>query len=247
MRAGLLAVVVFGALLLLPGLGRMGALDSTDARYLAIGREMWAHGDDWVVPRLAGAPHLDKPPLAYWSAALGYSLFGPNEFAGRFVEQLALIGTALVVYTAARRWASPAWALPRPSVPQHRPALRALARSRDRSLPAALRERRPRRDRRRRDAALDRSRRGRRRLARGLDAREGSHRTARRRQRLGRVRGLRARSCAAAGAWRRARRRALRSDRPAMGRVVGASQPELLDWFIEVQLRAASREPIADT
>ncbi len=111
MRTGSLAVLLFGALLLLPGLGRMGAVDSTDARYLAIGREMWAQGD-WLVPRLAGVPHLDKPPLTYWAASLGYALFGPTEFGGRCVEQLALIATALVVYRAARRWADPQWALP---------------------------------------------------------------------------------------------------------------------------------------
>jgi len=109
--AGPIAVLAFGVLLLVPGLGRMGALDSTDARYLAIGREMWATGD-WLVPRLGGVPHLDKPPLTYWAASLGYTLFGPTEFGGRFVEQLALVATALVVYRAARCFADPAWALP---------------------------------------------------------------------------------------------------------------------------------------
>ncbi len=109
--AGPIAVLAFGVLLLVPGVGRMGALDSTDARYLAIGREMWATGD-WLVPRLAGVPHLDKPPLTYWAASLGYTLFGPTEFGGRFVEQLALVATALVVYRAARRFADPTWALP---------------------------------------------------------------------------------------------------------------------------------------
>ena len=44
-----LALVLLGALLLLPGLGRMGAMDSTDARYLAIAREM-AHTNEWLVP-----------------------------------------------------------------------------------------------------------------------------------------------------------------------------------------------------
>jgi 4-amino-4-deoxy-L-arabinose transferase-like glycosyltransferase len=72
---------------------------------------MWATGD-WLVPRLAGVPHLDKPPLTYWAASLGYTLFGPTEFGGRFVEQLALLATALVVYRAARRFADPRWALP---------------------------------------------------------------------------------------------------------------------------------------
>ena len=111
MRAGSLAVLLFGALLLLPGLGRMGAVDSTDARYLAIGREMWARATT-LVPRLAGVPHLDKPPLTYWAASLGYALFGPTEFGGRCVEQLALLATALVVFRAAARWANPSWALP---------------------------------------------------------------------------------------------------------------------------------------
>jgi hypothetical protein len=50
----------------------MPALDSTDARYLEISREMYASGD-WIVPRLATRPHLDKPPLTYWAAALGYT------------------------------------------------------------------------------------------------------------------------------------------------------------------------------
>ena len=109
--AGGVAVLAFGALLLVPGLGRMGALDSTDARYLAIGREMWATGD-WLVPRLAGVPHLDKPPLTYWAASLGYTLFGPTEFGGRIVMQFALIATALLVYRAALRLADPDWALP---------------------------------------------------------------------------------------------------------------------------------------
>ncbi len=109
--AGGFAVLAFGVLLLVPGLGRMGALDSTDARYLAIGREMWATGD-WLVPRLGGVPHLDKPPLTYWAASLGYTGFGPAEFGGRIVEQLALLATAFVVYRAARRFASMKWALP---------------------------------------------------------------------------------------------------------------------------------------
>jgi 4-amino-4-deoxy-L-arabinose transferase len=108
---GGVAVLVFGVLLLVPALGRMGAMDSTDARYLAIGREMWATGD-WLVPRLAGVPHLDKPPLTYWAASLGYTLFGPNEFGGRVAVQLALVATALVVYRAAQRLADPEWALP---------------------------------------------------------------------------------------------------------------------------------------
>ena len=105
-----LALVLLGALLLLPGLGRMGAMDSTDARYLAIAREM-AHTNEWLVPRLGGATHLDKPPLTYWASMLGERALGANEFGGRAGQQLALIATALVVAAAARRLAGPQWSL----------------------------------------------------------------------------------------------------------------------------------------
>ncbi|RIK97984.1 MAG: hypothetical protein DCC71_21335, partial [Proteobacteria bacterium] len=106
-------VAGFGALLLLPGLGRMGAIDSTDARYLAIAREMWRTGE-WLVPRLGGALHLDKPPLAYWSAALGFELFGASEAAGRFAQQLAWIATALVVLRGAGALGAGRWSIVAP-------------------------------------------------------------------------------------------------------------------------------------
>ena len=120
-----LALLAFGALLLLPGLGRMGARDSTDARYLAIAREMTAPtttdpadaavrgvAERWLVPRLGGAPHLDKPPLAYWAGALGYRLAGVGEAGGRLVQQLFVLGSAALVFGAARTWAGAAWSLP---------------------------------------------------------------------------------------------------------------------------------------
>ena len=108
-----LATLAFAVLLLLPGVGRMGALDSTDARYLAIAREMRATGS-WWVPQLGGVPHLDKPPLAYWSAWLGYAVLGESEGGGRAAQQLALAATALVVLWGARRFAGGAWALAAP-------------------------------------------------------------------------------------------------------------------------------------
>jgi len=96
------AIVLFAALLLLPGLGRMRAMENTDARYLEVSRAMYASGD-WLVPRLAGHPHLDKPPLTYWAAALGYAAVGVTPLAGRLLEQLALSGTALLVMLGSRR------------------------------------------------------------------------------------------------------------------------------------------------
>ena len=96
-------LLVLAALLLLPGLGRMRAMENTDARYLEISREMHA-SSDYLVPRLAGRMHLDKPPLTYWAASLGYAVLGETPFAGRLFQQLALACTALVVGLAGRRW-----------------------------------------------------------------------------------------------------------------------------------------------
>ena len=62
---------------------------------------MLASGD-WLVPQLAGVPHLDKPPLTYWAAALGFRVLGVTPFAGRLLEQLALLATALLVFAFCR-------------------------------------------------------------------------------------------------------------------------------------------------
>jgi 4-amino-4-deoxy-L-arabinose transferase-like glycosyltransferase len=105
-----LALVVFAALLLLPGGGRMGAMDSTDARYLAIAREM-ARDGEWIVPTLAGVPHLDKPPLAYWASSFGERIVGAGELGGRLTQQIALLATALVAAWAAERFAGRRWSL----------------------------------------------------------------------------------------------------------------------------------------
>lgn len=103
----LLALLVLGSLLLLPGLGRMAARESTDARYLEISREMYESGD-YLVPSLAGAPHLDKPPLSYWAGCLGFALWGLDVFGGRFVEQLVLLATCVTLFLHARRFLAPA-------------------------------------------------------------------------------------------------------------------------------------------
>jgi 4-amino-4-deoxy-L-arabinose transferase-like glycosyltransferase len=81
----------------------MRAMENTDARYLEVSREMHA-SSDWLVPRLAGRMHLDKPPLTYWAASLGYAVLGETPFAGRLFQQLALACTALVVGLGGRRW-----------------------------------------------------------------------------------------------------------------------------------------------
>jgi 4-amino-4-deoxy-L-arabinose transferase len=107
--AHLLALLLLGSLMLFSGLGGMAAMESTDARYLEISREMYA-SRDVLIPSLAGAPHLDKPPFTYWAACLGFALFGVDPFGGRFVEQVALLATCAALLLHARRFLPLAWA-----------------------------------------------------------------------------------------------------------------------------------------
>jgi 4-amino-4-deoxy-L-arabinose transferase-like glycosyltransferase len=72
-----LAAVVFWT-----GLGAYGLVESSDARYAEIARDM-RDSSDWLFPRLLGIHHFDKPPLIYWLSAGGHWLLGENEWGAR--------------------------------------------------------------------------------------------------------------------------------------------------------------------
>jgi len=96
------AILLIGlALVFTAGLG--GLFETTETRYAEIAREMRASGD-WLTPRLNGIAHLHKPPLAYWSAALGMGALGEDSAGARVpavaAGLVALVGFALAV----RRW-----------------------------------------------------------------------------------------------------------------------------------------------
>jgi len=60
-----------------------GIVESSEARYAEIAREMATSGD-WLHPQLMNIHHYHKPPFTYWITGLGYYLFGINTFAVRF-------------------------------------------------------------------------------------------------------------------------------------------------------------------
>ncbi len=84
--------------------GTRGLWEPDEGRYVRCAYEMLKSGD-WVTPRLNGAPHFAKPPLAYWLIASGMSLFGMNEWGARFFHAIVFILTTLMTgYLATRMW-----------------------------------------------------------------------------------------------------------------------------------------------
>src|SRR5690242_5825606 len=83
------------ATLYLYNLDGTGVLGPDEPRYSAIGRTMASDGD-WITPHLWGERWFEKPPLIYWTTALG-SLLGLNpDLAGRLpVATLSLAFLAL--------------------------------------------------------------------------------------------------------------------------------------------------------
>ena len=89
----LVAVMSF----LLWDLGTYGLAETSEARYAEIAREMYL-SKDYINPTLLGIFHFHKPPITYYITALGYHLFGINEFGARFFMQLAVVIQLIMVY-----------------------------------------------------------------------------------------------------------------------------------------------------
>jgi len=95
-------VLAAGLLLGIVRISVLGLSDPSEGRYAQIAREMVDEGA-WLIPKWYGVVHLEKPPLAYWCAAAGITVFGRNEFAVRVVPMLLLLATALLTARIARR------------------------------------------------------------------------------------------------------------------------------------------------
>lgn len=73
-----------------------------EPRVAEVGREMLVSGD-YVVPRLAGEPFLEKPPLHWWTMALAYRLFGVSDGVARLPSTVFALLTVLIAADMARR------------------------------------------------------------------------------------------------------------------------------------------------
>ena len=63
--------------------GQWGVIETSEARYAEISREMYRSGD-WLHPNLLNIHHYHKPPVTYWLTATAFSMFGVNTFSVRF-------------------------------------------------------------------------------------------------------------------------------------------------------------------
>jgi len=90
-------VIVCSLITLFSFLGTSGLKEPDEGRYAEIGREM-AFSNDWLIPRLNGFEHFQKPPMLYWATAASIKLFGVNEWAARLPSALSALGTILFTF-----------------------------------------------------------------------------------------------------------------------------------------------------
>lgn len=93
----ILAIVVVWLAITLPGMGSGFLWDNDETYYAGSALNMLLTGD-WIVPAIGDKVFLDKPPLAYWSMAVGMKAFGVSEFAARLPSALWALLTLLVTY-----------------------------------------------------------------------------------------------------------------------------------------------------
>ena len=96
-RKGFFLLLLISALLLLLPNGLYSAFDKDEPKYLEAAYEMVKTGD-YVTPYYNYEYRFDKPILTYWLIALGYKVFGVNEFGGRFFVSIFGVLTVLIFY-----------------------------------------------------------------------------------------------------------------------------------------------------
>ncbi|MGE3317150.1 MAG: ArnT family glycosyltransferase [Planctomycetaceae bacterium] len=99
-----LGLCIVGLITIFFALGNYRTLGSHEAYIAVPAAEMLSSGD-YVVPRFAGLPRLEKPPLGYWVAAASVKLFGEmNEWTLRLPSALSAILLAALVWHWGRKW-----------------------------------------------------------------------------------------------------------------------------------------------
>jgi 4-amino-4-deoxy-L-arabinose transferase-like glycosyltransferase len=82
-------------------LGEAAYWDRDEPRNAGCAAEMMARGD-WIVPTFNDELRQQKPVLLYWLMGVAYSVFGVNEWAGRFFSALLAVGTVVATWGITR-------------------------------------------------------------------------------------------------------------------------------------------------
>ena len=97
-------IAAFGATISLVHLGPGWVLTYHEAYFAEPAREMLQTGD-WLIPRMAGVPSWQKPPLTHWMIAATMGLLHTEaEWAVRLPSLFCAILNALFVAAMAARW-----------------------------------------------------------------------------------------------------------------------------------------------
>jgi 4-amino-4-deoxy-L-arabinose transferase-like glycosyltransferase len=98
----LIVVLLVCAAAFLPWLGALPLTDPDEGLHALLARDVLERGD-LLVPRVQGAPFLDKPPLFFVAVAASFGLLGQTELAARLPGALFSIGTAVVTLLVGRK------------------------------------------------------------------------------------------------------------------------------------------------
>jgi 4-amino-4-deoxy-L-arabinose transferase-like glycosyltransferase len=94
-------IVLFWALVYVPGLFSPPLLDDADSVHAEAAREMLTR-HDYVTLHADGIRYFDKAPLLYWLTAASYSQFGFTEFGTRLPLTLLVLALLLAGYALAK-------------------------------------------------------------------------------------------------------------------------------------------------
>ena len=96
-------LLVFSSYMFFHGLGKSSLYDYDEARNSENALEILKTGD-WMIMHWGGFNEMYnlKPPFGPWMIAIGFIIFGVNEFAARFFSALAGVGLVLTVYFLGR-------------------------------------------------------------------------------------------------------------------------------------------------
>jgi 4-amino-4-deoxy-L-arabinose transferase-like glycosyltransferase len=100
--ASVLLIVLLWTIIYAAGMFTPALLDDVDTVHAEAAREMLLR-HDWVTLYTNGIRYLEKAPIAYWSVALSYSLFGVSDWTTRLPLTLGVLALLLATYGLGKR------------------------------------------------------------------------------------------------------------------------------------------------